>query len=219
MGIDDEIAKMIPSERMESDEKQLIEPKEVTIKVEENPPPYQQHEAIQRGLRVYPAKRAYAWLCSRGQRPYGQLENNNNSAGRSLSGLTIFLLAIPVIMLMTLGVYLVATLFFQCPNCGHHNVGIVRHGHFIPEVPHVQEAPKPVQEAPKPKIHEKIMDSPKLPPLAQRFFGSFISPNRPDRHQSLQEPKPPVMKHHQWVFVFHPKPADQAKSNEKLDEV
>merc|ERR1712168_1586085 len=101
----------------ESDEKELLEEssKDVTIHVQENPPPYQ----YQQGQRVYPTNRAYNWFCERGSSPYAHGNQRDERQSRR-SGCALLFLAIPAVLLMSLGIYLLTTMLLWCPTCGHH---------------------------------------------------------------------------------------------------
>jgi len=182
---------------IERDDKELLsEPKEVAVPVDGNPPPYQQHEC---GLRVYPTKRAYAWLCARGHHPYGQFGNTARTPQRRVSWLACFLLAIPVVMLLALGIYLVMLMFFWCPNCGHHKDHVIKVQSQMPR--HEQVA----AEVKKPEIIQHQMDAaPELPSFPRRMFESFFPFHHPDPRQAH---KPPVVRERHMFFIIRPKPA------------
>jgi len=190
--------------KIESDGKQLIEEESVSVKVEDDPPPYQHHE---RGLRAYPTKRAYAWLCARGSQPYAQFNNDANnvngrragrsdSNGRRLNGITLVLLAIPVTMLVSLGAYFMMMMVLHCPTCKHHAVTKVE-SRIVPPETHVAKTHL------KHDIHE------------MKFKDLDRQATFPPRDQ-LDAQQPIVRRH--WFVFWKPKNPDHVDDKPKAWE-
>jgi hypothetical protein len=223
----------------DSDGKALLdeEPKDVTITVHENPPPYQQ---IQRGQRVYPTNRAYNWVCYRGDSAYG-VANESEERPKRWSGCAVIFVAIPVVLLMTLGVYLLTTMLFWCPTCSHRNAHTV-HVHKpdtqlkspnerldgrkeMETPPFVPEAQKSSNLAPQRlRLGDEQTEQPEQPEQP-RFFRRIITIFRPQpeieqRPEDAEEEQPHFIS--RFFFAFHPQQDDeqnQEKAEDKAEQL